>query len=1200
MEATPPWLSEAFKSAKEEFKQSLKNPALYDFSKISSIDDVLDEVMKIEREQAKTKTLRGLKRLEPLINGLKEYSAIIEVFVQAKPDVMSFIWGPLKFILQASSSLTSAFEKVVKVIADLGITFPSFKTYAQIFHSNHEIRRALCLFYADILDFYAVLLNFLTNRRLNIFLEPLWPNIRSSIAKIQENIDHHKTLMTMNVTLQDILQAHQARKRALEEYEHAQAFRDSQTFSTIRNELNPHVYDAKLTDILRRSSVHSGKWLDNEPDFLRWLDSADRTVRCMWLYGIPGCGKTFLVSNLIKKLQTSGQRVLFAFLSHDNQPAGDTVKVFHSFLFQALEDDTTLRPLLHDVSQANYRKLKSDSDSVLDLLCSILRSIGPSFIILDGLDELDEVSWQHLLSGVLKINENCPETKLLISSREERGISLRLGSKASLRVDHRNLEDIKSFVRLECDNMLLDMGSYGADEQTCIRIKEKLYTITGKAEGESIPNIRQHLILTVLGMFIYARLVLLMVKDQGNIHDIEAQMEDLPEGLDQVYGRLLTRIKSKLTPTLRTTVRTILQWVACAQRPLTEEEMLQILVVEPGQPDFTKGRKDFRDIRKACGPIIEINEDSIRFVHFSAKEYLLHEQSNSFLNLSEAHADATLVCVAYLTFSSLNGVFSSPDGEVDLQKEIMSGDYVLFEYASMMFLEHLKPSLGMPELDRRLVSLLSRLREIRSNRSLDISNIPKRFAHMFKSFADMPELQALLSAVAYSQAKAQLGLPDQDGTVDSPNNEPLELFSARHKFRTNLEGMLCHESDHEPGCRCEALKHLYGTKIYHCDQQFCDAYRTGFESKLLRDQHSDIHRRLHKCSVTDCLFAEVGFCNAAELQRHMSASHPSQISREGGTDPDMSRIPHDMRYHVLRDAVMLNQIGLQKLIPMNISNLESWKRGELLRLASRKGSTEILSYLFDEFKQLTELYHSLERLLAIALEVKNLPNIKFLLGRGANMSTGVDIPEGIFWGIPRISRESELYFTGYGRALSHWSPDLMSYLTNECHVDFAVQAVKPRELFYNPATRNVTLEDARKRFEGIKKYIIGPEEVCARGAVWTAIAGNAVGTRICLENGGDPNALTYAGSSKRGKERCALYYAVKSGTRGGAETVKALLQYGADPESQGVRELAGMKKIERYYFGFAWEEIVSRIQAGEDLAIAPPRNKFKARVPEAS
>lgn len=86
------WLDDAFTSAKEDFKRSLKNPSAYDFSSLTSIDDVLEEAKKVERQQAKTKTLRGLKRIQPFIHGLKEYSEVIETFAQVKPDIMSLIW----------------------------------------------------------------------------------------------------------------------------------------------------------------------------------------------------------------------------------------------------------------------------------------------------------------------------------------------------------------------------------------------------------------------------------------------------------------------------------------------------------------------------------------------------------------------------------------------------------------------------------------------------------------------------------------------------------------------------------------------------------------------------------------------------------------------------------------------------------------------------------------------------------------------------------------------------------------------------------------------------------------------------------------------------------------------------------------------------------------------------------------------------
>ena len=139
-------------------------------------------------------------------------------------------------------------------------------------------------------------------------------------------------------------------------------------------------------------------------------------------------------------------------------------------------------------------------------------------------------------------------------------------------------------------------------------------------------------------MFLYARLVLHAIQDYRTLPEIQSETENLPNGLEEAYGshnaflyfqtadnshrygRLITRIESKLSPKLRAVVRGMLTWTACASRPLREEELLQILVIDIGKDDFTRGRKDYRDIRKDCGPIIEVVDGVVRFVHFSAKE----------------------------------------------------------------------------------------------------------------------------------------------------------------------------------------------------------------------------------------------------------------------------------------------------------------------------------------------------------------------------------------------------------------------------------------------------------------------------------------------------------------------------------------------------------------------------------------------------
>jgi hypothetical protein len=63
-----------------------------EFLKMRTIDDVYAETDRIQREQAKKASLRNLKRLEPYLLRLKEYSGVIEQFVQVKPEMLALIW----------------------------------------------------------------------------------------------------------------------------------------------------------------------------------------------------------------------------------------------------------------------------------------------------------------------------------------------------------------------------------------------------------------------------------------------------------------------------------------------------------------------------------------------------------------------------------------------------------------------------------------------------------------------------------------------------------------------------------------------------------------------------------------------------------------------------------------------------------------------------------------------------------------------------------------------------------------------------------------------------------------------------------------------------------------------------------------------------------------------------------------------------
>ena len=73
--------------------------------------------------------------------------------------------------------------------------------------------------------------------------------------------------------------------------------------------------------------------------------------------------------------------------------------------------------------------------------------------------------------------------------------------------------------------------------------------------------------------------------------EIDKQLAELPEGLDEIYNRILKNIDKKH----RADTRMFLQWLAFCRRPMTVEEIAETITV-----DFSEKRPVFnRDLRYA-------------------------------------------------------------------------------------------------------------------------------------------------------------------------------------------------------------------------------------------------------------------------------------------------------------------------------------------------------------------------------------------------------------------------------------------------------------------------------------------------------------------------------------------------------------------------------------------------------------------------
>ena len=85
------------------------------------------------------------------------------------------------------------------------------------------------------------------------------------------------------------------------------------------------------------------------------------------------------------------------------------------------------------------------------------------------------------------------------------------------------------------------------------------------------------------------------------------------------YRRIIHRIENLYLPEKNVASR-ILSWLACAKAPLQRKEIMQALMVQEGDDDLVVERRILQDIRRLCGPIIDVDGEIVSFVHFTAKE----------------------------------------------------------------------------------------------------------------------------------------------------------------------------------------------------------------------------------------------------------------------------------------------------------------------------------------------------------------------------------------------------------------------------------------------------------------------------------------------------------------------------------------------------------------------------------------------------
>lgn len=157
----------------------------------------------------------------------------------------------------------------------------------------------------------------------------------------------------------------------------------------------------------------TGRWFLESSAFSDWKSKPNSFL---WLYGIPGCGKTILSSTIIDALRSnssSSQVLLYFYFTFRDTDKQSLDSMLRSLISQLCHAKPRTQGSLDGIFKGNQQPTTKSLKSVLD---DMIRQIGEVWIVIDALDE--SRTEQDLLKWISGVIGSKPDTKIIVTARD--------------------------------------------------------------------------------------------------------------------------------------------------------------------------------------------------------------------------------------------------------------------------------------------------------------------------------------------------------------------------------------------------------------------------------------------------------------------------------------------------------------------------------------------------------------------------------------------------------------------------------------------------------------------------------------------------------------------------------------------------------------------------------------------------------------
>ena len=635
--------------------------------------------------------------------------------------------------------------------------------------------------------------------------------------------------------------------------------------------------DNRLDGLSDKRQLETCDWILQDSQMQPWIED-DSGDAILWMTGIPGAGKSYLCSLLVENLRSQQHfSTLYYFCDHQSSRENACAIILRTLSVQLLQQNMDIALLVH---QAFFMKASNRSVPAMKrLLAQVLPTSKAARIVIDGIDEFDDAIQQETLRSLVEIQKMAGQScKLLVSSREEPKIKRSLAAKRHLELGEKTLGGLNLYIKKSVKEIQEKFP--GMDAKLVNRVEHRLHS---KAKG----------------MFLWIRLVTSMLIDQASEWELEHAIDELPDGLEEAYGIIKLRIHSLRPAQLRQRAFNILYWVCVARRPVSLHEVVDGIALCPGQKTLNKSTRSSspsRDVLELCAPLLEIQKSGVlELVHFSAKEYFVHEKSGHFVDLAKAHFNIALSCVINLT-SCLDLVQTPKNGlsGEDIESRVVQGYYGLQSYGQEYWAEHALEYLGRVEnqgsVPCELMSALHIFSQVSKHHTDSTTLLPVALASAeassgLRSLHNIPSLHRLVSGWLYFKSEFKKMMPNLNdvGAQKQWRLETDETYLSLIESRLYIitERLLGMQSGQLPSHIDENdFKLFLGRFRFLCRFQGC---RCQFDTAQDRDCHEESHVLSFPCP--QCDFSGRGFRSRKDLEKHTQRYHMS---------PDDFEIPENL------------------------------------------------------------------------------------------------------------------------------------------------------------------------------------------------------------------------------------------------------------------------------------------------------------------